>query len=82
MPLSQANDNASTLTFDNNGNRNGGSYSTQYNQMTADADWNYYYDHSGRLTKKIEVGTGIAWKYFWNAASELTLWTFPPALPN
>ncbi|MBI2806964.1 MAG: hypothetical protein HYX68_18440 [Planctomycetes bacterium] len=41
--------------------------------MTADADWNYYYyDHSGRLTKKIEVGTGIAWKYAWNESSKLT----------
>lgn len=62
------------MTFDSNGNRNGGSYTTQYNRMTADANWTYGYDYSGRLTQKTTTagGSSESWTYAWSASSRLT----------
>jgi len=62
-----------TYGYDNNGNRNTGSYTvTTGNQMSADANWTYAYDNNGNLTQKHSVSSAESWTYAWSSTNELT----------
>ncbi len=65
-------DGATTVTYDDNGNRNNGSNTPgTANQLTTDGTWDYTYDLEGNETKKVNVGTGETWTYGYDERNEL-----------
>jgi YD repeat-containing protein len=66
---------ATSYSYDQNGNRTGGSYAvTTGNQMSADANWTYSYDKEGNLKEKDTkiVGSSEKWTYTYSANNLLT----------
>ncbi len=73
-------DGTTTYSFDPNGNRNSGSYSTGTdNELTSDGTWNYSYDDAGNLIQKTNISTGEVWQYTYNNANQLTLAEHKPS---
>ncbi len=69
------NNDGTTLTYDDNGNRIGGSYGVATgNLMSADASWTYQYDKEGNLKSKYTTAGGSSehWTYAYTANNNLT----------
>jgi RHS repeat-associated protein len=62
-----------TYSYDLNGNRNYGSYSTgSDNGLTADGSYTFGYDAEGNMTSKTRVSDGENWTYAWDDRNRLT----------
>jgi RHS repeat-associated protein len=65
-------DGTHTFSFDANGNRNYGSYSTTTgNALSTDGTWNYSYDNAGNLTQKTNASSGEIWLYSYDNLNHL-----------
>jgi len=68
-----------TISYDANGNRNNGFYSTTTaNEITSDGTWNYSYDAEGNVTTKTITSTGEKWTYTYDEKNELLTATHKP----
>jgi RHS repeat-associated protein len=62
-----------TYSYDLNGNRNYGSYTTASdNRLTADGTYTFGYDAEGNMTSKTRVSDGENWAYTWDDRNRLT----------
>jgi len=70
-------DNGTSLTYDKNGNRTGGSYATAANnRLTSDGTWTYGYDDEGNATSKSSAaGT---WNYSYDFRNQMTAASYTP----
>jgi RHS repeat-associated protein len=59
--------------YDANGNRSNAGYQTgTNNQLLADGQFTYEYDHEGNRTKRTEAATGKVTEYLWDYHNRLT----------
>jgi RHS repeat-associated protein len=66
-------DGTNTFTYDANGNRTNGSYTTGIgNRLTSDGTWTYTYDDEGNLTKKSKGALQETWTYGYDQRNQLT----------
>ena len=64
-------------TYDANGNRAGGGYSSGLgNRLTSDGAYNYTYDGEGNRAQRIEIATGAITQYTYDQRNRLTGVTF------
>jgi RHS repeat-associated protein len=62
-----------TYSYDLNGNRNYGSYTTASdNRLTADGTYTFGYDAEGNMTSKTRASDGENWTYTWDDRNRLT----------
>ncbi len=66
-----------TYTYDENGNRTGGSYDTDpNNQLVTDGTYNYTYDDEGNRLTKTKISNSDKEEYTWDHRNRLTKITF------
>ena len=66
-----------SYTFDANGNRTGGGYDTDPNNLTvSDGTYNYEYDDEGNRTKRTKISDGSYEVYEWDHRNRLVKVTF------
>jgi RHS repeat-associated protein len=62
-----------TYSYDLNGNRNYGNYTTASdNRLTADGTYTMAYDAEGNMTSKTRISDGENWTYTWDDRNRLT----------
>lgn len=65
--------NDESYTYDANGNRTGGGYTTgAFNRITSDGTYNYTYDAEGNRTSRTTIATGAYVSYTWDYRQRLT----------
>ena len=68
---------ASSLHYDQNGNRTGGGYVTGAdNRLLSDGTYNYTYDQNGNLVKQVQISNNYETDFTWDYENRLTSVTY------